>query len=199
MKFLTFVDVHEDKKSLNALLKIAKKPDIDFVVCAGDFTNFGKGVRYFFRIFNKLDKNIYVIPGNHEEQEGLIDNVIGEYSNCINFHEKFFEIGDYVFLGYGGGGFAQEDMNFRKVSRNWYGKFNGKKIILVTHMPPFNTKLDKLEKGHVGSHDYRKFIERIKPKIAISGHLHETAGETDSIGTTKLAQPGWEGMIIELK
>ena len=86
------------------------------------------------------------------------------------------------------------DLKFRSLD-----EFKGKKIVLLTHGPPFNTKLDKLEVGHVGSVDYRKFIERIHPKLAISGHLHETVGKVDKIGSTKCINPGWDGMVIELK
>ncbi len=104
-----------------------------------------------------------------------------------------------MFLGYGGGGFAMEDPLFRKIAREWYGHYNGRKIVLVTHGPPFSTTLDLLGERHVGNRDYRKFIERIKPKLVIAGHLHETAGKTDMIGKTRLVNPGWEGMVIELK
>ena len=91
------------------------------------------------------------------------------------------------------------DPEFRKMAREWYGKYNGEKIILITHQSPVETTLDLLEDRHVGNIDYRKFVERIKPKLALSGHLHETAGEMDTIGKTKLVHPGWDGMIIELK
>ena len=92
-----------------------------------------------------------------------------------------------------------QDAEFRKISRDWYGKYKDKKIVLVTHQPPYGTKLDRLGQRHVGNEDYRKFIERIEPKVAISGHLHETVGLSDSIGKTKIVNPGWDGMVVELK
>jgi len=116
----------------------------------------------------------------------------------VSLHLKAALIGEYVFLGYGGGGFAMKDANFRKIARQWYGKFNGKKIVLLTHQPPFGTKLDLLGDRHVGNEDFHDFILRIKPKLAISGHLHETFGEIDVLGETKLVNPGADGMVIEL-
>ena len=59
-------------------------------------------------------------------------------------------------------------------------------------------KLDLLEMGHVGNKDYLKFIRRMKPKLAISGHLHETVGVMDKIDKTQIVNPGWDGMVIEL-
>jgi uncharacterized protein len=198
MKFLAFTDLHEDKDSRKALVNRASKDDIDFVVCAGDISTFGRGLKIVLADFNKIGKKIYVIPGNHEENLNLPD-ALQSFSNCINLHLRAITIGDYLFLGYGGGGFSAEDPDFRKLAREWYGSYKDKKIVLVTHAPPFNTKIDVIDKNHVGSIDYRKFIERIKPKVVVCGHLHETAGLTDTIGNTKIVNPGWEGMVIELK
>ena len=197
MKFLAFVDLHEDKKYLKELLKRASQDDIDFVVCAGDLTMFGRGLRYILKKFNDLGKKFYIIPGNHES-DSMFKEVIADYPNCINFNKKAIKKDNYVFLGYGGGGFAAEDSEFRKISRDWYSKYQDEKVILVTHGPPFGTKIDLLEKRQVGNHDYRKFIERIKAKLMICGHIHETAGVQDKVGKTIVINPGWEGMVIEL-
>lgn len=197
MKFLTFVDLHEDKAVLRELVKRASKDDIDFIVCAGDISTFGRGMKFILRQFDKIGKKFYIIPGNHESPKEL-NEALTEFSNCIGFHCNTFTKGDYIFLGYGTDGFSLEDPEFRKVARNWYSKYKDKKIILVTHGPPFGTNLDIIEEKHVGNKDYRKFIERIKPKIVIAGHLHETAGAMDTIDKTKLVNPGWEGMVIEL-
>ncbi len=198
MKFLTFADTHGEKQSIKQLVSRTKKKDIDFVVCAGDFTNFGQGLRHFLKQFNDTGKKMYIIPGNHEEY-GESKAVLADYPNCINLHLQAIEIGDYVFLGQGGDGFSMQDAEFRKIARKWYSKYNGRKIILVTHGPPFGTKLDMLMERHVGNKDYLKFIRRIKPKVVIAGHLHETAGAMDKIGDTRLVNPGWDGMVIELK
>jgi len=197
MKFLTFVDLHEDKKVLKELVARAKKPDVDFVVIAGDLTQFGKSLRYVLRHFNNIGKKIYLIPGNHESDR-MFKGVLSDYKNCINFNLKAVKKEDYVFLGYGGGGFVQEDLEFRKIARRWYSKYQGKKIVLVTHGPPLGTKVDLMDKHHVGNKDYRKFIERIKPRLVICGHLHETAGVMDKIDKTNVINPGWEGMVVEL-
>ncbi len=197
MKFLSFTDLHEDKAQLRQLVNRVKQDDIDFVICCGDISNFGSGLTNVLEAFDKIGKNFYVIPGNHEENLEWA-KIVAKYPNCVDLHLQAIEFEEYVLLGYGGGGFAQEDKEFRKVARRWYGKYKGKKTILVTHGPPFGTKLDLLENRHVGNIDYRKFIQRIKPKLAISGHLHETVGEIDEINETKLINPGWEGMMVEL-
>jgi hypothetical protein len=198
MKFLTFVDLHGDKKVLKDLVDRAKQDDINFVICAGDPSVFGRGLREVMSSFDKLGKKFYIIPGNHESDES-ISKLAKDFPNCINFHKKVIRIDNYVILGYGEGGFSAEDPEFRKVSREWYGKYKGEKIVLVTHQPPFGTKLDKVEGGRAGNNDFRKFIERINPKLVIAGHIHETAGAVDKINKTRVVNPGWDGMVIELR
>ncbi len=197
MKFLAFTDLHEDKEMLNQLVKRAAKEDIDFVVCCGDISTFGNGLQYNLKKFNSLEKPVYLVPGNHEEGAEFA-GIVARYPNIINLDKNAKVVGDYIFLGYGGGGFTLQDPTFRKIAREWYGKYNGKKIVLITHQPPFGTKLDWFGQRHVGNKDYTNFILRVKPKLAISGHLHETVGLVDAIEGTKIANPGWEGMVIGL-
>lgn len=198
MKFITFSDFHEDFDQLDILINRAKEKDIDFVVVAGDITIFSKGLRPVLKRLNSIEKTVYIIPGNHEEGTSF-EKVILDYPNCINFDRQAIDLGDdFILLGYGRDGFSQKDPNFRKIARTWYGQFKNKKVILVTHGPPAQCKLDIVGDHHVGNIDYREFIERIKPKVAICGHIHETAGEVDTIGETNVVNPCWEGMVIEL-
>jgi hypothetical protein len=62
--------------------------------------------------------------------------------------------------------------------------------ILVSHTPPYKTKLDKtFFFVHVGSKTIRRFIETFQPDISICGHIHEARGQ-DSIGRTTIINPG---------
>jgi len=197
MKLLTFVDLHGEVRLLKKLVKRAKEDDIDLVVVAGDLTMFEDHLRYMLRKLNAIGKKVLIIHGNHESDKHLKE-AIKDYANCVNFHEKAIKISGYVFLGYGEGGFALSDPEFRKLARRWYGEYQKEKVVLVTHAPPFGTTTDRVEKRHVGNKDIRNFIERIKPKLAICGHIHDTAGKVDKVGETNVINPGWEGMVVEL-
>mgnify|MGYP001387564601 CR=1 FL=1 len=199
MKFLAFSDTHEDYNILRKLIKRAKKDDIEFVLVGGDFTEFERGMHKALKELQQIGKPVYVIPGNHEEGD-LYKEAIKKYPNCINVDRSDLDLHSHVLLSYGGDGFSLEDPDFRNISRSWYGKHKDRKIILFLHGPPFATKLDYLDhlERHVGNKDYRKFIERIQPQLVICGHLHETAGMVDEIGTSKVVSPQWEGMVIEL-
>ncbi len=82
-------------------------------------------------------------------------------------------------------------------------------VILNTHVPPYNTRLDlapKLDKNlrpvtamgspvmvHVGSKSVRKFIEKYQPMIGLHGHIHESYA-SDKIKNTPVVNPGSEYM-----
>ena len=73
-----------------------------------------------------------------------------------------------------------------------------KKIVLVTHAPPFNTKIDYLaySKMHAGNKSFTNFIKSKKNVIfSISGHLHETEGKKDKLNNAVLVNPGAMGRI----
>ena len=65
-----------------------------------------------------------------------------------------------------------------------------KKLILISHTPPFNTKVDLAFNGeHIGSRSIRNFVEKYKPIAVFCGHVHEARG-IDKIGNTIVANPG---------
>jgi len=65
------------------------------------------------------------------------------------------------------------------------------KVIFLTHNPPIDTKLDRINYKaspahgkHFGSQLSRKMIEKHKPLICICGHMHENRGLTKLKTTT---------------
>jgi Icc-related predicted phosphoesterase len=73
------------------------------------------------------------------------------------------------------------------------------KLYLVVHFPPRDTKLDEYaESQHAGSPALRTWVEKEKPLYLFCGHIHETAGLTDRLGTTQCINVGKEGYTIEV-
>jgi len=197
MKILAFVDLHGDSGFLKKIVKRAKQDDIDLVVCAGDFTVFESGAGYILKTLNSIGKPVLLIPGNHETPE-MTKKAEKEFENIVDLHEKMWKKDDYLFLGYGTGGFARQDARFRKVAREWRRKVKDEKIIMMMHGPPYGTKLDEVMGEKAGNKDFTMSIKRLIPKLVICGHLHENAGKLDFIGKTQVINPGYEGMVIEI-
>jgi len=194
MKILAFVDMHGDLSALIDLKKKAKKADA--IVCAGDITIFENDIDYFLLELNNIGKPVLIIHGNHESSS-VLKNLCKPLENITFIHKKLHKLQDLLFVGYGGGGFSLTEPGFEKFVKNNKSKIKGK-IVLVTHAPPYGTKLDKLNSEHYGNKSITKFIEQFKPKLVICGHLHETAGIVQKLGKTLAINPGPKGKIIEV-
>ena len=86
-------------------------------------------------------------------------------------------------------------------------RIKNKKIIFLTHEPPYGTKLDLTTYGpakgkHIGSKAVMWAIKKYKPALNISGHVHETQG-ISRIGKTVCVNAGYgrkgQAAVIELE
>src|SRR3989344_5676869 len=154
MKILAFTDIHGSLTALKRIEIKAKHQNPDLLVCAGDISIFERGIVGIARRLNKLNKKIIMIHGNHED-DSTFRKLLKLFKNIIFIHKKYFVEDNLLFLGYGGGGFAIVDREFEKTAKTKFKKIikdnKGKKIILVTHAPPYKTRLDKLIQGHSGN------------------------------------------------
>ena len=124
------------------------------------------------------------------------------FNNIIYIHERHFTFKDNVFLGYGGGGFSDVDEKLEHIAKSKFKKIinsnRDKKIILLTHAPPYRTKLDKIASGYCGNKTLRHFLEKNRINLLICGHIHENFGKEGRIGKTKILNPGPFGRFIEV-
>ncbi len=200
LKILLIADIHGEIDKLSTFLDNFNRKDMDLVVCPGDFTdmfNIPDGysqmdvAEVVLQKILSLGKPTLCVPGNHDPHEIL--ELFEDYS--VNIHAKSREFKGFKFIGFGG---ATTPFNTRfepteeEIKKNLSGMFSPAKgkNILVTHAPPYGTKLDTTENGkHVGSKAIRSIIEREKPVLAVSAHIHESGG-IDKLGGTKAFYPG---------
>ncbi|RME52520.1 hypothetical protein D6783_04530 [Candidatus Woesearchaeota archaeon] len=196
MKLLAFTDLHEDPADLRQVKK--KAAHADLIVCAGDFTIFGRDTEGVLSALNHLGKTVLLIHGNHEFEE-QVEALTENLENIVYLHERYWKTGPYTFVGYGGGGFSKTDPRLEDIKED-LAAFLKKNGILVVHQPPFGTRIDKLPwfDDHVGSKSIRSLIEQAKPLLCLCGHLHETFHEHDRIGKTHIINPGPDGELIDL-
>ncbi|MAG91497.1 hypothetical protein CMO83_02375 [Candidatus Woesearchaeota archaeon] len=201
MKLLLFTDIHGSSTALKRIGQKVKAQKPDLLVCSGDISIFEHGIKGILRKLNKLNKKIVIVHGNHEDESTFI-RYSKIFRNIIYIHKKNFIESKIMFIGYGGGGFSMVGKEFEKISRTKFkesiNKNKDKKIVLITHAPPYRTKLDKLVEGHCGNKSIRQFVEKNKVDLLICGHLHENFGKEDKIGKTKIINPGPYGKIIEI-
>ncbi|MFH1827991.1 MAG: metallophosphoesterase, partial [Nanoarchaeota archaeon] len=200
MKILAFTDVHDSKKAIRKIEKRVKRKKPDLIVCAGDISIFENGLEYLLFSLNQLNTPVLMIHGNHE-LENIMKRMCALFKNITFIHKKAHKYENCLFLGFGGGGFSLTDKRFEKTAKKFkkdIRKNKNMKIILITHAPPFGTRIDKIYKEHCGNKSISDFIKKNRIDIAISGHLHENFGKKDKIGNTLIINPGPYGKIIKI-
>ncbi len=196
MKILALVDLHGSTKMIKKIAQLARKEKVDYVISAGDHTIFSDSHEDIIKQFDSIGLPVLLTHGNHESEEET-RKLCRKTKNVKFLHKETLEHGDCVMLFYGGGGFSTKDKEFEKWADEAMKKIpESKKILLVTHAPPYGTKIDMILDQPAGSKSIRKFIKLVQPKLAISGHLHENAGMKDKIDKTKIINPGPWGMIL---
>ena len=194
MKILLFTDIHAEKESLDQIVE--KSKDCDVMVCCGDASIFGSGLKKIIKILASCKKQLFITHGNHEMISEMKEVCVKD--NVCFLHKNSVEFEGVIFAAYGGGGFSEVDERLEQ----WASKLkidSDKKLVLFTHAPPYDTKLDKLPNlGHRGSRSVRKAIDCLNPDIFASGHFHETFFEQEKIGKTLLINPGNGGTLITL-
>lgn len=193
MRILVTADFHGVSSAENNLSKLLQRK-YDCVLLIGDLTNFGPAevAESIFEVVRESGTPAFSIPGNCDPKEVL--QVMDRFG--VNLHGKCKEFQGINFLGLGGSNITpfktpfelteaeiQEDLEAIQCGEN-------PRWVLVTHVPPFNTRLDELESGsHVGSKSVRKFVEARQPLVLACGHVHE-ARAVEKLGRTVMVNPG---------
>lgn len=193
MKILAFVDVHGNKTALNKIIEKSKNADL--LICAGDITNFSQGLNKIINLLSQTNKPLLIIPGNHETASE-IKSLKQEF--VIDIHKTLYRIDNYIFFGYGSGGFSLRDIALEKITKEIKHVVKDKKFILVTHAPPYGTIADTINGQHHGSVSITKLIYETSPIINICGHLHESANKKSRLNKTLIINPGPYGTIINI-
>jgi uncharacterized protein len=197
MKVLVFSDIHGDARALERL--VAQPADV--YIAAGDLSTFQKGLDRCGEILAPLGERVWVLPGNHETHDDTKE--LCRRFGFIDFHRQIREIGatKWAGLGYSNitpfhtpGEYTEQQIGEALAA------FGGESpLYLVAHVPPHGTHLDEFSEGkHGGSPTLRSWVELAQPEYLFCGHIHECAGNTDTIGRTKCINVGKSGHLLEL-
>ena len=206
MKILTISDVHANENQ--RLYDYLENNNVDLVIVSGDITNFGppEFAEDFLNKISDWGSMTVAIPGNCDTKE-VFEKI--NKSKAICAHNNVIEYGNLIIYGFGGSNPTPFDTPFEfdddVIYDNLKKLFNSKKAIkiekekkesvgkvdiLLTHAPPYDSKVDIIESGiHVGSEAVRKIIDEYQPSISLCGHVHESVA-LDMIGNTTIVNPG---------
>lgn len=168
----------------------------DLILLTGNITSQGglEEAKNIIEPLKMINPNILSVMGKKDDKE-VLDYLESEN---LSIHGKGRIYGEIGIFGLGGGSISlfKNNIEFSGKELTYYLSEgykiikDCKTIILVSHTPPFNTKLDKIANGdHVGSRAIRSFIFKYPPNMLVSSSIHNGA-IIDRYGTTMLATSG---------
>lgn len=200
LKILAASDIHGDTRQAKKLADLAKKENVDLVILCGDLTYAEMSTQGIVGPFIKAKKKVLLIPGNHETVATA--NFLAELYGATNLHGYSIKMGDVGIFGCGGaniGPFQTSDKEISSLLKKSYDGIKGvKRKIMVTHVHPAGSRMEKLSHFVPGSGAVRDAIKKFQPDIAIFGHVHEAEGLEEKVGKTKLINVGRKGKIIRI-
>jgi len=165
MKILAVADIHGAQYRLNLVLKNIERYSPDLVAVCGDITQFGPG-ELAKNFLNQIPVDTVAVTGNIDPPD--VKKGIDE-SKATKIELKKVVKKGIPFVGVSG-----INPNHFKILKD--KKLVDKQTVIVTHIPPYET-MDKVFIGmHKGSKELRELVNNIKPRLVLSGHIHEDPG-----------------------
>lgn len=199
MKILAVSDVHGDSHAMETLAEKAAKEKVDLVVFAGDLAHEQTGsVEGLLGPFRAKGLEIGLIPGNHDSLADI--TFLAEQYGAKNLHGYVWKKGQVGIFGCGyanvGPHFLDDEAVFKTLEKTHQQLHDVKTKIMLTHTHP---------QGSIhglgmfpGCPGVKRALDTFKPEIHLCGHIHETEGIEQKIGSTRVINVGKKGKIIEL-
>jgi Icc-related predicted phosphoesterase len=190
---LAFSDLHRDVRQARRLAEMAAAADV--VLAAGDFASIHRGLEETLAPLREIGAPTLVVPGNNETETALRDACTGWRAATV-LHGEGAEIDGTPFWGLGAGvPITPWDWSFDLDEQRAADMLADcpQGAVLVLHSPP---------KGHVdnglGSEAILRAIERVRPPLAVCGHIHECWGQESTAGPSRIVNLGPAGTVLEL-
>lgn len=197
MKILAFSDLHLARRAASELVVASNRADM--VIGAGDFCNMRQGLDQAMELLSGIVAPMVLVPGNAESADELR---AAARSRATVLHGQGTEIGGLRLYGLGGGvpptPFGEWSFDLSEAEAAAMLAPCGAADILITHSPPKGVADRTSQGASVGSTAIHSAIERIQPKLALCGHIHDCWGERGMIGRTEVVNLGPAGTWFEI-
>lgn len=200
MKILASGDIHGDITLARKLADQAEKENVDLVVLCGDLTYAEQSTDGIIGPFVEKGKKVVLIPGNHETIATA--DFLAEQYGAVNLHGYSIQAGDIGLFGAGGANIGLSQLSEEEIYdllKKSHDKIKESKTkIMVTHVHPTETQMEKFTKFFPGSTGIKKAVDAFKPNILLCSHVHEAEGIEEMLGSTKVINVGKKGKIIDI-
>ncbi|MDQ1371659.1 MAG: uncharacterized protein QG582_573 [Candidatus Thermoplasmatota archaeon] len=174
-------DLHGSEEALATLRKAEKTTRPDAVVVCGDFTTYGSA-DYMRKALGNFEADILGVPGNCDTDEML--RMLEESGGSV--HAKRVKKAGLDFFGFGGGLPSSMNMPFEVEEEDMVAGLRSVAVrggVMVTHAPPKGANDLNRSGKHLGSEGLMGVVQEFRPRLVVSGHVHEARGEHAKDGT----------------
>jgi Icc-related predicted phosphoesterase len=156
VRLLAVADIHSRASAIDAIRDGVSRHAPDATVVAGDLTNYGDAAEVA-RVLDSLPGRVLAIPGNLDVSRAFEAGISKSHAENL--------VGNLVKVqGVSVAGLC--DSPKRELPCD----------VLVLHEPPFHI-LDDVGGGrHIGLQEHLEALHRLKPKLVLCGHCHESPG-----------------------
>jgi uncharacterized protein len=189
VKILAFSDLHGSARHAAALVEASAQADL--VIGAGDFCNMRQGLDEAMELLAGISAPFVIISGNAES----VDELRAAAPTSVEvLHGTATTIDGMQLFGLGYGvpptPFGEWSCDLTEDQATVLLEGCETADILIFHSPPKGAA-DRTSAGQsVGSVAIRTAIERVQPKLAVCGHIHDSWGETGQIGACEVQNLG---------
>ena len=175
MKALVSTDLHSSPRAAKTIKHGLMAGDFDCHLCLGDVITF-RPLQYLEDLFSDPPVPTYIVPGNTDSDEARARLV----EMGLDIHFKQVTVGDVTIAGAGGctpppfrtAFVVEEDEYASRLPPALEGA-----QVLASHGPVHGILDRSLFGGtNVGSRAVFRAVEEARPRVVLSGHIHEARG-----------------------
>jgi len=200
MRIFSAGDIHGDSRLAEKLAKEADDKHADLVVLCGDLTFAERSTDNIIGPFKKRNLKVLIIPGNHESV--ATTDFLSKVYDVKNLHGYSVKYKNIGLFGAGGANIGIDQLSEKELYdllKKGFDEVKGlDKKIMVTHVHPSGTTMEKLSAFIPGSTGIRRAVDKFQPDILLCSHIHEAEGLEEMIGKTRVINVGKRGKIIDV-
>ncbi|MGD9962301.1 MAG: metallophosphoesterase [Thermoplasmata archaeon] len=174
-------DLHGSEEALGVLRKAERETRPDAVIACGDFTTYGSA-DYMRRVLDNFEADLLGVPGNCDTDEML--RMLEDSGGSL--HAKRVRKAGHDLFGFGGGLPSSMHMPFEVEEDDMVAGLRSvaaREGVMVTHTPPKGANDLNRSGRHLGSEGVMGVVQEFRPRLVLSGHIHEARGELTKDGT----------------
>lgn len=180
-------DLHGSDETLALLRKAEREVSPEAVIVCGDVTTYGSE-EYMRRLLDNFETDLVAVPGNCDTDDML--RMLEEAGASV--HNRRVRIHGLDVFGFGGGLPSHSHMPFEVDEKDMVAGLRGVAVpggVMVTHTPPRGVNDIDRTGNHIGSQGIMEVVEEFRPRLVLSGHVHEARGRHAKDGTV-FVNPG---------